>query len=54
VAIDDHPLAIVDRVDREPGYLNLCARDVDAAATLDGINVKLADPDIVQFLSPAM
>jgi len=44
----------MDGVDGEPGNVNLCARDVDAAATLDGINVEPADPDVVQFLSPAM
>ena len=52
--IDDHPLAIVNGIDGEPGNVNLCARDVDAAATLDGINVEPADPDVVQFRSPAM
>jgi hypothetical protein len=54
MAIGNHPLAIVDRVDGEAGNVNLCARDVDAAATLDGINVEPANSDVVQFLSPAM
>jgi hypothetical protein len=54
MAIGNHPFAIVDRVDGEAGNVNFCARDVDAAATLDGINVQPADPGVVQFLSPAM
>jgi hypothetical protein len=54
VAIDDHPFAIVDGIDRKPGNMDVCARDVDAAATFDGINVEPADPGVVQFLSPAM
>jgi hypothetical protein len=54
MAIGNHPLAIVDRVDGEAGDVNLSARDVDAAATFYGINVEPADPGVVQFLSPAM
>jgi hypothetical protein len=54
MAIGNHPLAIMDRVDGETGDMNLCARDINAAASFNGINVEPADPGVVQFLSPAM
>jgi hypothetical protein len=54
MAIGNHPLAIMDRVDGEAGDMNLCARDINAAASFNGINVEPADPGVVQFLSPAM
>jgi len=54
VAIGNHPLTIVDRVEGEARNVDLCARGVDAAATLDRVYVQAADPGVVQFLSPAM
>ena len=54
MAIGDHPLAIMDGVNGEAGDMNICARDINAAASFDGINVEPADPGVVQFLSPAM
>ena len=54
MAIGNHPLAIMDRFDGEASDMNLCARDINAAASFDGIDVEPADPGVVQFLSPAM
>jgi hypothetical protein len=36
------------------GDVNLRTGDLDAAATLDGINAKAADSNVVQLRSPAM
>jgi hypothetical protein len=44
----------MDRFDGEASDMNLCARDINAAASFDGIDVEPADSGVVQFLSPAM